>query len=54
MVWKLDRLTRSTRSCFLSLSEPWADTTSHAGRMILTVFSTIYRIEAIHTEKTYS
>jgi DNA invertase Pin-like site-specific DNA recombinase len=46
VVWKLDRLARSTRDLletmetirgaggkFQSLSEPWADTTSHAGKM---------------------
>ena len=51
VVWKLDRLARSTRSLletmksireaggkFRSLSEPWADTTTHAGKMIMTFF----------------
>ena len=51
VVWKLDRLARSTRDLletmetiqqaggkFQSLSEPWADTTTHAGRMIMTIF----------------
>ena len=51
VVWKLDRLARSTRNLletmesirearakFRSLSEPWADTTSHAGKMIMTIF----------------
>ena len=46
VVWKLDRLARSTRSLletmesireaggkFRSLSEPWADTTTHAGKI---------------------
>src|SRR5208337_4914441 len=46
IVWKLDRLARSTRDLletmetireaggkFRSLSEPWADTTTHAGKM---------------------
>jgi DNA invertase Pin-like site-specific DNA recombinase len=50
VLWKLDRLARSTRdlleimeithaagATFRSLSEPWADTTTHAGKMILTV-----------------
>ena len=54
VVWKLDRLARSTQNLlelveqiriaeasFCSLSEPWADTTSHAGKMILTVFAGI-------------
>src|ERR1700736_5510844 len=48
VVWKLDRLARSTRDLletmeaireaggkFQSLSEPWADTTTHAGKMIM-------------------
>jgi hypothetical protein len=52
VVWKLDRLARSTRDLletmetirdggarFQSLSEPWADTTTHAGKMIMTVFA---------------
>jgi DNA invertase Pin-like site-specific DNA recombinase len=30
---------------FLSLSEPWADTTSHAGKMIMTVFAGIAEFE---------
>ena len=47
VVWKLDRLARSTRDLletmesiresggqFQSISEPWADSTSHAGKMI--------------------
>lgn len=58
VVWRLDRLARSTRDLleitetineakayFLSLSEPWADTTSHAGRMIITVFAGIAEFE---------
>ena len=58
VVWKLDRLARSTRDLlntmetireaggkFQSLSEPWADTTSHAGRMIMTVFAGIAEFE---------
>jgi hypothetical protein len=49
-VWKLDRLARSTRNLleivetignagarFQSLSEPWANTTTHAGKMIMTI-----------------
>jgi DNA invertase Pin-like site-specific DNA recombinase len=45
VVWKLDRLARSTRDLletmetiqqaggkFQSLSEPWADTTTHGGK----------------------
>jgi DNA invertase Pin-like site-specific DNA recombinase len=49
VVCKLDRLARSTRDLletmetirvaggrFQSISEPWADTTSHAGKMIMT------------------
>lgn len=58
VVWKLDRLARSTRdlleitetihathASFRSLSEPWADTTTHAGKMILTVFAGIAEFE---------
>jgi DNA invertase Pin-like site-specific DNA recombinase len=54
IVWKLDRLARSTRDLletmetireagarFQSLSEPWANTTSHAGKLIMTVFAGI-------------
>ena len=57
-VWRLDRLARSTRDLleivaaiddagarFQSLSEPWADTTTHAGRMILTIFAGIAEFE---------
>ena len=53
-VWKLDRLARSTRDLletmetiqqfgakFQSLSEPWADTTTHAGKMTMTIFAGI-------------
>ena len=58
IVWKLNRLARSTRDLlttmemfrdtgvrFLSLSEPWADTTTHAGKMIMTVFAGIAEFE---------
>ncbi|WP_331256361.1 recombinase family protein [Candidatus Bealeia paramacronuclearis] len=58
VVWRLDRLARSTKdlleimeiiksvgASFLSLSEPWADTTSHAGRMIMTVFAGVAEFE---------
>lgn len=58
VVWKLDRLARSTRdlleivesiksaeASFRSLSEPWADTTSHAGKMIMTIFAGIAEFE---------
>ncbi len=54
VVTRLDRLTRSTRDLLdvaerlrdagaglRSLAEPWADTTSPAGRMVLTVFTGI-------------
>jgi len=30
---------------FQSLSEPWADTTTHAGKMIMTVFAGIAEFE---------
>jgi DNA invertase Pin-like site-specific DNA recombinase len=58
VVWKLDRLARSTRDLletmeairesggkFKSLSEPWADTTTHAGKMIMTIFAGIAEFE---------
>ena len=56
--WKLDRLARSTRNLleivesissagarFQSISEPWADTTTHAGKMIPTIFAGIAEFE---------
>jgi DNA invertase Pin-like site-specific DNA recombinase len=58
VVWKLDRLARSTRNLleiaetigsagarFQSISEPWADTTTHAGKMIMTIFAGIAEFE---------
>lgn len=58
IVWKLDRLARSTQdllelanliknaeASFCSLSEPWADTASPSGKMILTVFAGIAEFE---------
>ncbi len=58
VVCKLDRLARSThhlleivetlrerKATFYSLGEPWADTTSHAGKMIMTVFAGIAEFE---------
>ena len=58
IVWKLDRLARSSRDLletmetireggarFQSLSEPWADTTTHAGKLIMTVFAGIAEFE---------
>lgn len=58
IVWKLDRLARSTRdllnicdqiaaskASFKSLSETWADTTTPGGKMILTVFAGIAEFE---------
>lgn len=57
-VTRLDRLARSTRELlqiverlqaseagFRSLGEPWADTTSPAGRMVMTVFSGVAEFE---------
>lgn len=65
-VTRLDRLARSTRDLLAlaerlqaagaglrSLAEPWADTTSPAGRMVLTVFAGIAEFErALITERT--
>jgi hypothetical protein len=58
VVWKLDRLARSTRDLletietireaggrFRSISEPWADTTPHTGEMIMTIFAGIAEFE---------
>jgi DNA invertase Pin-like site-specific DNA recombinase len=58
VVCRLDRLARSTRDLLeiaellrdagaglRSLGEPWADTTSDAGRMVLTVFAGISEFE---------
>jgi DNA invertase Pin-like site-specific DNA recombinase len=58
VIWKLDRLARSTRDLletmeaireaggkFQSLSEPWADTTTHAGKLIMTIFAGIAEFE---------
>jgi len=58
VVTRLDRLARSTRNLLdiaerlkelgaglRSLAEPWADTTSAAGRMVLTVFAGIAEFE---------
>jgi DNA invertase Pin-like site-specific DNA recombinase len=58
IVWKLDRLARSTRDLlntmetladaeakFQSISEPWANTTTPAGKMIMTVFAGIAEFE---------
>ncbi len=58
IVWKLDRFARSTRNLleivesisnararFQSISEPWADTTTHAGKMIMTIFAGIAEFE---------
>ncbi len=58
VVWKLDRLARSMRDLlatietireaggrFLSLSEPWADRTNHAGKMDITIFAGIAEFE---------
>lgn len=68
VVSRLDRLARSTRDLLelaeelkraeaglRSLYEPWADTTSPAGRMVLTIFAGIaeFERELIH-ERTHS
>ncbi len=36
---------REAGTKFQSISEPWADTTSHAGKMIMTVFAGIAEFE---------
>jgi len=68
VVTRLDRLARSTRDLLeiserlqqmsaglRSLAEPWADTTSPAGRMILTVFAGIAEFErSLILERTSS
>jgi DNA invertase Pin-like site-specific DNA recombinase len=36
---------RAAEASFRSLSEPWADTTTHAGKMIMTVFAGIGEFE---------
>ncbi len=66
VVWKLDRLARSTQNLleladliklaeasFSSLSEPWADTSSPSGKMVMTVFAGIAEFErALIRERT--
>lgn len=67
VVSRLDRLARSTRDLLeiaeqlkeaeaglRSLHEPWADTTSPAGRMVLTVFAGIAEFERELIERTHS
>ena len=68
VVSRLDRLARSTRHLLeiaeqlkavdaglRSLDEPWADTTSPSGRMVLTVFAGIAEFErALIQERTHS
>jgi DNA invertase Pin-like site-specific DNA recombinase len=64
IVTKLDRLARSTRelldileriqeagAAFISLGEPWADTTSHTGKLIMTVFAGIAEFERERTKE---
>jgi DNA invertase Pin-like site-specific DNA recombinase len=67
-VTRLDRLARSTRDLLdiaerireagaglRSLAEPWADTTTPAGRMVLTVFAGIAEFErSLIVERTRS
>ncbi|MGC9196480.1 MAG: recombinase family protein [Syntrophobacteraceae bacterium] len=58
VVWKLDRLARSTRdlldivqeikeagAALQSLSQPWADRASYAGKIVLTIFAGIADFE---------
>jgi len=64
-VTRLDQLARSTKDLLdiaeklneagaglRSLAEPWADTTSPAGRMVLTVFAGIAEFVDFRTELT--
>ena len=65
IVARLDRLARSTRdllelaevitaagASLKSLGEPWADTTTPAGKMVLTVFAGIAEFERAHIRDT--
>lgn len=58
IIWRLDRLARSTKMLleiieqlkekgvsFRSIEEPWADTTSATGRMLMTFFSGLAEFE---------
>lgn len=58
VVSRVDRIARSTRHLleimdtlqnagakFVSLAEPWADTTSHSGKLIITIFGGIAEFE---------
>jgi DNA invertase Pin-like site-specific DNA recombinase len=58
IIWRLDRLARSTRvlletvevlkergASFKSLEEPWADTTSATGRLVMTFFAGMAEFE---------
>lgn len=58
IIWRLDRLARSTKllletveklkergATFKSLEEPWADTTSASGRLVMTFFSGMAEFE---------
>lgn len=43
--FELVKKIRAAEDSFCSLSEPWADTTSYAGKMIMTVFAGIAEFE---------
>ena len=43
---------REAGGTFQSLSEPWADTTTHAGKMIMTIFAGIAEFERDLRERT--
>ena len=58
IIWRLDRLARSTKilletveklkdqgASFKSLQEPWADTTSATGRLVMTFFAGLAEFE---------
>ncbi len=42
-VFEIDRFV--AQASFRSLSEPWADTTTHSGKMIMTIFAGIAEFE---------
>ena len=45
LLYTMDTINEAGRGKFLSVSEPWADTTTHAGKMIMTIFAGIAEFE---------